>query len=152
MMGQRTPEKNTAWKWFKPPQWGHLFLRAQFCLFTQTVFPLNKHFTCFNPFCFFVEIHFYKATEPGPCHWPLVYWLGFNPFTAIAWLHNTGVGSLFLLQGIFPTQGLHPCLPHCRWILYQLSHKGNVVANTREAWAYYFCMAFQVRRSVYFPR
>ena len=35
---------------------------------------------------------------------------------------NTGVGSLFLLQGIFPTQGLNPGLPHCRWILYQLSH------------------------------
>ena len=38
---------------------------------------------------------------------------------------NTGVGSLSLLQGIFPTQGLHPGLPHCRRILYQLSHKGS---------------------------
>ena len=28
-----------------------------------------------------------------------------------------------LLQGIFPTQGLNPGLPHCKWILYQLSHK-----------------------------
>ena len=36
---------------------------------------------------------------------------------------NTGVGSLSLLQGIFPTQGLNPGLPHCRQILYQLSHK-----------------------------
>ena len=36
---------------------------------------------------------------------------------------NTGVGSLSLLQGIFPTQGLNPGLPHCRRILYQLSHK-----------------------------
>ena len=33
------------------------------------------------------------------------------------------VGSLFLLQGIFPTQGLNPGLPHCRWILYQLSYQ-----------------------------
>ena len=32
---------------------------------------------------------------------------------------NTGVGSLSLLQGIFPTQGLNPGLPHCRWILDQ---------------------------------
>ena len=32
---------------------------------------------------------------------------------------NTGVGSHSLLQGIFPTQGLNPCLLHCRWILYQ---------------------------------
>ena len=36
---------------------------------------------------------------------------------------NTGVGSLSLLQGIFTTQGLNPGLPHCRRILYQLSHK-----------------------------
>ena len=38
---------------------------------------------------------------------------------------NTGVGSLSLLQGIFPTQGSNPGLPHCRQILYQLSHKGS---------------------------
>ena len=38
---------------------------------------------------------------------------------------NTGVGSLSLLQGIFLTQGLNPSLPHCSWILYQLSHKGS---------------------------
>ena len=36
---------------------------------------------------------------------------------------STGVGSLSLLQGIFPTQGSNPGLPHCRWIFYQLSHK-----------------------------
>ena len=35
---------------------------------------------------------------------------------------NNGVGSLSLLQGIFPTQGSNPGLPHCRWIFYQLSH------------------------------
>ena len=38
---------------------------------------------------------------------------------------NTGTDSCSLLQGIFPTQGLNPGLPHCRWILYQLSHKGS---------------------------
>ena len=38
---------------------------------------------------------------------------------------NNGVGSLSLLQGIFPTQGSNPGLPYCRWILYQLSHKGS---------------------------
>ena len=36
---------------------------------------------------------------------------------------NNGVGSHPLLLGIFPTQGLNPCLHHCRWILYQLSHQ-----------------------------
>ena len=38
---------------------------------------------------------------------------------------NTGVGSLSLRQGIFPTQGSNPGLLHCRWILYQLSYQGN---------------------------
>ena len=34
---------------------------------------------------------------------------------------NTGVGSLSVLHGIFPTQGSNPGLPHCRQSLYQLS-------------------------------
>ena len=38
---------------------------------------------------------------------------------------NTGVGNLSLLQGIFPTQGSNPGFPHCRRILYQLSHKAS---------------------------
>ena len=38
---------------------------------------------------------------------------------------NTGVGSRSLLQWIFPTQGWNSGLPHCRWTLYQLSHKGS---------------------------
>ena len=47
-------------------------------------------------------------------------------YTVNGILHqNTGVGSLSILQGIFPTQGLNPGFPHCRQILYQLSHKGN---------------------------
>ena len=38
---------------------------------------------------------------------------------------STGVGCHFLLQGIFPTQGLNPGLPHCRQMLYHLSHQGS---------------------------
>ena len=38
---------------------------------------------------------------------------------------NTGVGSLSLLQGIFPSQELNWCLLHRRRILYQLSHQGS---------------------------
>ena len=38
---------------------------------------------------------------------------------------NTGVGCLSLLQGIFFTKGSNPGLPHCRWILYHLSHQGS---------------------------
>ena len=40
---------------------------------------------------------------------------------------NTGVGSLSLLQGSFPTQILNPGLLHFRQILYQLSHSGSPV-------------------------
>ena len=38
---------------------------------------------------------------------------------------NTEVGSLSLLQGIFPTQGSNPVLPNCRQILFQLSYNGS---------------------------
>ena len=38
---------------------------------------------------------------------------------------NTEVGSLSVFQGIFPIQGSNLGLPHCWWILYQLSHKGS---------------------------
>ena len=38
---------------------------------------------------------------------------------------NTRMGRLSFLQGVFPTQGLNPGLPHCRWIIYQLSYKGS---------------------------
>ena len=40
---------------------------------------------------------------------------------------NTGVGSHFLLQGIFSTQGLNLDLLHCRPILYHLSHQGSPI-------------------------
>ena len=52
-----------------------------------------------------------------------VVWTLCNPMDYTG--QNTGLGSLSLLQGIFPTQGLNPGIPHCRWILYQLSHKGS---------------------------
>ena len=38
---------------------------------------------------------------------------------------NTGVGSLSLLQRIFPTQEMSWGLLHFRWILYQLSYQGS---------------------------
>ena len=47
----------------------------------------------------------------------------YSPWNSLG--QNTGVHSLSLLQGIFPTQGSNPGLPHCMWILDQLSHKGS---------------------------
>ena len=39
---------------------------------------------------------------------------------------NTGLGSLSLLQGIFPTQRLNPGFPPCRWILCKLRYQGGI--------------------------
>ena len=38
---------------------------------------------------------------------------------------SAGVGCHFLLQEIFPTQGLNPGGPHCRQTYYHLSHQGS---------------------------
>ena len=53
-------------------------------------------------------------------------------FSAFAHFHglyspwnSPGVGSLSLLQGIFPTRESNPGFPHFRQIIYQLSHKGS---------------------------
>ena len=42
------------------------------------------------------------------------------------------MGCHFLLQGIFPTQGLSSGLLHCRQILYHLSHQGSPMRGLRE--------------------
>ena len=42
---------------------------------------------------------------------------------------NTGVGCRALLQWIFPTQGWNPDVPHCRRILYSLSHLNSTVCK-----------------------
>ena len=56
---------------------------------------------------------------------PTLLWLYglYNPWNSLG--HNTGVGNLSLLQGIFATQGSNPDIPHYRWILHQLSHQGS---------------------------
>ena len=44
---------------------------------------------------------------------------------------NTGVGSHFLLQGIFLIQGLNPCLLHCRQILIPAEPPGKRLIKQR---------------------
>ena len=39
--------------------------------------------------------------------------------------NSTGVDCHVLLQGIFPTQGSNPDLPHRRQTVYRLSHQGS---------------------------
>ena len=62
---------------------------------------------------------------------PTPVFLGF-PDSLQAWNssgQNTGVASLSLLQGIFPTQESNWGLPHCRRILYQLSYQGSPICT-----------------------
>ena len=64
-----------------------------------------------------------------------------SPWNSLS--QNTGVGCLSLLHRIFPTQGSNPGLLHFKWILYQLSHKGNPrilewVIHSRDRVAYPF--------------
>ena len=47
----------------------------------------------------------------------------YSPWKSLG--QNTRVGSISLLQRIFPTQGSNPGLPHCRRILYQLRYQGT---------------------------
>ena len=80
------------------------------------------------PLWFFTKYHIslmcVKVTQSCLTHWdPMDY----------TWTTQPGIlqarilewGSFSLLQGIFLTQGLNPCLLHCRWILYQLSYQGS---------------------------
>ena len=116
------------------------------------------------------EIHSWDATTiPWVSEWKSLgcVWFFVTPWTVATRLlcpcnspgKNTGVGSRSLLQGIFPTQGLHPGLPHCRQILYHLSHQGSPMRssnlptqrkthtgpqehNEREIWLVLNCSSF----------
>ena len=61
----------------------------------------------------------WSESQLSPTLWPRWLYSPWNFYT------RKRVGSLSLLQGIFPTQGSNPRVLHCRQILYQLSHKGS---------------------------
>ena len=58
---------------------------------------------------------------------------------------NAGVRSLFLFQGIFPTQELNRGLPHCRQILYQLSYQGSF----QDCWTFFIKVFFYQKRGIW---
>ena len=80
-----------------------LFSKTTPCWVSQQIFPANESYSVM-----------FNSLQP--------HWLN-SPWDSPG--QNTGVGSLSLLQEIFPTHESNTGLPHCRWILYQLSHKGN---------------------------
>ena len=75
-----------------------------------------------NPCCFFVLCMCLVAQscptlcDPMDCSSPGSSIHGDSPGK------NPRVGCHALLQGIFPTQGSNPGLPHCRQVLYRLCH------------------------------
>ena len=80
---------------------------------------IQEYRYCLRQRAKYLIIYFWKvkASESEICSVVSDY----SPWNSLS--QNTGVGSLSLLQGIFSTQGSNPGLPHCRQILYQLSHK-----------------------------
>ena len=72
------------------------------------------------------EVSFHTSQNESESHSVMSDSLGphgrYRPWNSLG--QNTGVGSLSLLQGVFTTQGSNPGLPHCRWVLDQLSHRG----------------------------
>ena len=79
--------------------------------------------------CFHVETkqRRVKVKVASDCLWPCGL---YSPWNSPG--QNTGVGSLSLLQGIFPTQGSNPGLLYCRQILYQLSYQGSREMPTKK--------------------
>ena len=80
--------------------------------------------------CVCVYIYIYTHTYMYVCVWKWkslshvqLFVTPWSPWNSLG--QNTGVGSHSLLQGIFPTWGSNPGFPHCRQILYQLSHQGS---------------------------
>ena len=92
------------------PHWPGVFPHTDHCQW----WPTGSAAICsteWSYFCYSVPLTG-RACDPTDCPWN-------SPG------QNTGVGSLSLLQGIFPTQGSNPGLLRCKQILYQLSHKGS---------------------------
>ena len=105
---------------------------------------------------------FFTTEPPGntlslPCYaWSLSHAQLFEtPWTA-AWQAPLSMGILqarilewaayALLQGIISTQGSNPGLPHCRWILYCLSHQGS---PRQAVYLKAYTCGFRVRFSLY---
>ena len=69
----------------------------------------------------------FSQVSSQPPDWTQVFLIegGFFTSWATGKPKDTGVGSLSLLQGIFPTPESNQGLLHCRQILYQLSYQGS---------------------------
>ena len=72
--------------------------------------------------------HFSVSVNSVKLHWMRdqnTSWVLFTCTYVFSRQEYTGVDSLPLLQGIFPTQESNQGLLHCRWVLYQMSYQGR---------------------------
>ena len=83
-----------------------------------------------SPWSVFLSVSIMKVAQPcltlcDPigCSWPGSSVHGILHARILEW------GSL--LQGVVPTQGSNPGLPHCRRVLYHLSHQGSPITGLR---------------------
>ena len=85
-------------------------------------------FCCINCVCVCVKVAQSCPTpfEPLECSLP-----GSSAHGIPQARKNTRAASYSLLQRIFLTQGLNLGLPHCRSILYRLSHQGSPPKNNK---------------------
>ena len=79
----------------------------------QIAFPVHFKMRPYVFFCYLLQ-HFFRR---------FICIIACSKVNFYCWV--TGVGSLSLLKGIFPTQELNRGLLHCRQILYQLSYQGS---------------------------
>ena len=82
--------------------------------------PVKCHYLAWASRCFPIPLSLWDHNSGKTSLWPHGL---YSPWNSLG--QSTRVGSLSLLQGIFPAQESNPGLPHCRQILYQLSHKGS---------------------------
>ena len=117
----------------------HIYIRRNSQLLSKTTHS-NRIYTIFPPIKCCLQIMSYLlswSTESLMKRYSLsLVWLFATPWTVVypparllcPWNspgRNDGVGSHFLLQGTFLTQGSNTSLLHCRQILYHLSHQRN---------------------------
>ena len=117
-------KNNYNWIWIVLLKWW-FSTRGDFSLW-ETFDSVQRHFCLWSVCCAALSHSVCPILwDPMDCNPPVSSVHGDSPGK------NTAVGCHALLQGIFPTQGSNPGLPHCRRILYHLSHEGSCV-ETRD--------------------
>ena len=119
------PKKIQGWSPLEWTGWTSLQSKIFSSSWKGTLYPLSNHFPVFDEywsdFCFYVKWSRSVVSDSLRSH-------GLQPSKLLCpWDfpgNSTGVACHFLLQEIFPTQGLNPGLPHYRQTLYHLSHQG----------------------------